>query len=428
MDVQNHSYGWLHSRFHWISWILSVHQLRKFHDDVELYTDSAGYEILIKILKLPYTKVHITLDNLEYDSSLWAVGKILTYADQNTPFLHIDGDIFVWQDLTEVFKNSDLAAQNFEITTDYYRDMWKEIYPHLLYLPKEMVPYHDNQSFLACNMGITGGNDIAFYKDYAKTSLEFVRKNKPAWSSINSSNFNIFFEQVLFHQMAVNKNKVITCLFSEISHDNSYEGFGNFHSVPDRPYLHLLGTYKRDPGTCKNMEIYTRLHYPEQYAVLAQFLKEEDSAGVIKTREDVDQCSNNFKNFLEDPNLINFNLLERDFYNFYAHTTFDDYVNGFHDFVLVKLPGATRKQISFAGQTLNLLEIPELNCDPRLYEIDSIDDIILLLLDQPITYSSFMLQMEEVFEDNSPDALVEFRQLLRQRLKNYITIKIISIS
>ena len=69
-----YSFGWLSNKYHYLSWILSCNQLRKYYDEVELFTDSLGYSILIEKLKLPYTKVHIVLDELNiYDDNLWAL-------------------------------------------------------------------------------------------------------------------------------------------------------------------------------------------------------------------------------------------------------------------------------------------------------------------------------------------------------------------
>ena len=122
------NYGWLSETHNWLSWILSANQLSKFYK-VELYTDQKGYEILIEKLKLPYHKVHIVLDELNhYDKSLWAIPKIKTYSLQNEPFLHIDGDVFIWKEFSKELMNGNLITQNLEATTEYYEEMWNDIY------------------------------------------------------------------------------------------------------------------------------------------------------------------------------------------------------------------------------------------------------------------------------------------------------------
>ncbi|HXJ99827.1 MAG TPA: DUF6734 family protein, partial [Gelidibacter sp.] len=241
------SSGWLAPRFHWLSWILSSHQLIKYHDNVHLYTDEFGKKLLIDDLKLPYTKVHVILDELNYyNKNLWAIGKIKTYHLQKEPFIHVDGDVFVWEKIDRLFKKSPLLAQNLEVTTDYYKSMWANISPNLDFLPPEIERFENGSNTHACNMGIVGGNDLSFFHDYCAKSFEFVDKNKRVWETAGAYNFNVFFEQVLFYEMATNRELKIDFLLDEKTLDNNYRGFGDFDKVPIKKYLHLIGQYKRN--------------------------------------------------------------------------------------------------------------------------------------------------------------------------------------
>ena len=105
------NYGWYSSKYHWLGWVLSVNQLRKFYDEVELVTDRIGYEILINKLKLPYSKVHVILDDLnQYNENLWALAKIKSYSFMNEPFLHVDGDVFIWEKFDEELLKQDIIV------------------------------------------------------------------------------------------------------------------------------------------------------------------------------------------------------------------------------------------------------------------------------------------------------------------------------
>ena len=64
-DPLKHSFGWSHPQYNLMSWALSCLSLREHYDDVELYTDSAGYHILIEVLGLPYTKTHVVFDDFK---------------------------------------------------------------------------------------------------------------------------------------------------------------------------------------------------------------------------------------------------------------------------------------------------------------------------------------------------------------------------
>ena len=148
---------------HYLSWILSCNQLCKFYDDVTLVTDRAGYDMLIEKLRLPYTDVIVCLDELnKYNPNLWALAKIKAYSIMDEPFIHVDGDVFIWEGIEAPLQGNELIAQNREITTDYYRSMWKGIRPSLSYIPDALIAFDESRNNAAYNMGIFGGSDIAF--------------------------------------------------------------------------------------------------------------------------------------------------------------------------------------------------------------------------------------------------------------------------
>ena len=54
------SFGWPHAEYNLMSWALSCCSLREHYDEVALYTDKQGYEVLIEKLNLPYTVYMMT--------------------------------------------------------------------------------------------------------------------------------------------------------------------------------------------------------------------------------------------------------------------------------------------------------------------------------------------------------------------------------
>ncbi|MCZ8331334.1 MAG: hypothetical protein O9282_08480 [Flavobacterium sp.] len=426
------NYGWHNYKYNWLSWILSCHQLVKHHKEVELYTDRFGYDILITKLQLPYTKVHVVLDDLNsYHKDLWAMAKIKTFQMQDEPFLHVDGDVFVWESLTDKFKNSNIVTQNLEITTDYYGKMWNDISSNLNYMPTEMANYHNKRSNFACNMGIVGGNDINFFKEYTKISIAFVDKNRDSWSSMDGFNFNIFFEQVLFYEFAKIKNNKVDFLFEEVSEDNSYKGFGDFHIVPNKTYLHLLGVFKRNASVCKAMEVYIMKYYSESYSKLTRLINEAeenqfhyDFLTPDKILEFIAKFDNELRTNEFSPKYF---LLKRDLYNEGLSNSIENLLTNKLDFTIVLLKGFQKKSSTINEEEFLLLEIEEINSAPRTYELDEIDEIILTELSNPIQYFDFISKMNVYFDDEDEESKTEFLTLLNGRLLNYVVLKIISI-
>lgn len=424
-------YGWSKSQYHWMGWILSVNQLVKYYDRVELYTDDFGYEILIGKLQLPYTKVHVVLNGLnEYPAELWALAKIKVYSLQEEPFIHVDGDVFVWSEFSNNLKTAALIAQNKEITTNYYHFMWNSIVPFLSYIPVGIEDFGKNASNFSANMGIAGGTDISFYKRYAKKAFEFVEKNKRIWTDINLFNFNIFFEQVLFYKMAEIDSLPIAYLFSEIWEDNLYKGFGDFHHVPHpKTYLHLLGDFKRNFSVCKAMEGYVMKFYPKYYSQLMKlYLLEDDAAiGKVHTLNDniVAQLLEEFESDVRENKFSESDfLLKRDLNNVSLNSDYKNFLEEENDFIIVRLPGFKIVE----KDEIKTLEIEECNSDLRIFELDQIDEILMEELLAPISYFNLISQMNLYLEDEDhQEAVQEMEAVIKGKIEIYITLKIIGI-
>lgn len=426
------SYGWFTYKYNWLSWILSCHQLVKYHKEVELYTDQFGYEILIGKLQLPYTKVHVVLDELNhYHKDLWAIAKIKTFQMQKEPFLHVDGDVFVWESLTEKFKDSNLVTQNLEVTTDYYRQGWKTIFPNLAFLPEAMIDFHNNKSNLACNMGIIGGTNFDFFNDFTQKSIEFVDKNELNWGELKDLNFNVFFEQVLFYELAKQRGEKIDFRFLEIPNDNEYRGFGDFHKVPDRSFLHLLGVYKRNPSMCKAMEVYTMKYYPESYSRLAILINEHNKNDVEidnLTYKKVDELLMNYEDeLISNSQKIENYLLKRDLFNEGMPLKYDAFIKNGIDFKIILNSGFDKRTYSENNNIVDYIEIRELNCIPAIYALDQVDKIMVQELESSTAYSDFIMRCKEYFGGNEEEEQAAFLLLINNRLRKYIVLKIISI-
>jgi hypothetical protein len=430
----NNSYGWFEPRYNWTSWILSCHQLVKHYDHVELYTDDFGFEILINKLQLPYTKVHVVLNELDvYPKDLWAIAKIKVYSLQDEPFIHVDGDVFIWDKFPDELIKSNLITQNLEQTTDYYRTMWRQISPKLKYLPSELLPFHNAETNLCANMGIIGGNDLIFIREYAKKAFEFVNKNISISNEINLFNFNVFFEQVLFFELSVLESKKVSFLFDEIWDDNLYVGFGEFHDIPHkRNYLHLLGDFKRNSNICKSMEIYTMKHYPDYYSKLLKMFDAENNYsgnGDYLSSTHVNELLLEFDNEIikNDFTKEKF-ILRRDLNNVGLTNLLDSFFKKNQNFWITKLIGFQISTSKQDNMDIKFLEIQEMYSLPRIYEIDEVDEIIIDEIINPIKYFDLVKIMESYLEEeDDQESRTELLEVMNNKIENYIKLKIISI-
>ncbi|MGY8980627.1 MAG: DUF6734 family protein [Flavobacteriales bacterium] len=261
------SYGWYNSMYHIMGWVLSSNLLSKLYNELELYTDKKGYELLITELKLPYTKVHVLLDDLNtYDSNLWALSKLHVYSLQKKPFLHVDGDVFIWEKFDKNLLQSKLIVQNLERGTDYYKNKWIKLKEDFVFIPEEILEEESkSENMYAYNFGIFGGSDLKFIEKYTNLSFKFVKENIKNISKEKYLDFNVFFEQYLFFCLSNKKKKKVSSFLNKTYNDNEYLGFGDFKKVPKKKYLHLIGHYKRDLDVCKQMARQLLIEFPSEY-------------------------------------------------------------------------------------------------------------------------------------------------------------------
>ena len=249
-DPLKHGFGWTHPEYNLMSWALSCLSLREHYDEVELYTDSVGYHILIEVLQLPYTKTHVIFDDFQCLPHHWALSKIKTYSLQTEPFLHIDGDIYLPRPLPERVLNAPLVAQNREIGTTYYRrmmDLGVLKHPSII-LPKYIENTIREDSIASYNMGVFGGTDLDFIQKYCKEVFNFMETNEMNNPLIPHShvNCNVFFEQAIFAAIADQEKRTVEDITGYPVNDNGYtiNEFCDLKFYEQKNFFHILGGHK----------------------------------------------------------------------------------------------------------------------------------------------------------------------------------------
>lgn len=277
-NILSNSYGWNDANSHIQSWALSCQLLKRLYSEVELYTDKVGYDLLINKLKLPYKKAHVILDDLnEYPESVWALSKIRTYSLQKTPFIHVDGDVFLWKAFSDELLKAGLIVQNREIGNSYFNASWSTLEEQLNFIPNEISRHRKKEKDVnVYNFGIFGGTDLDFIQEYTKKAFGFVDKNLDSLDAIKGLNFNIFFEQYLFYCMA--QDRQVSTYFNRDFVADQYKGLVSFHDVPTvKSYLHLLGEFKQNRQICRDMSRQLSVEFPEQYHTCLNIVDSKDS-------------------------------------------------------------------------------------------------------------------------------------------------------
>ncbi len=261
--------GWIEKKYYYMSWALSCLKLKEIYGEVELVTDYLGKVILIDKLKLPYSNVIVALDALKtYHPDLWAIGKLYTYSIQKNPFLHVDSDVYMWENVLENKMKKPLISQNLDCNHLSYIKIIDTIENQKFYIPDAIRKERsDNPDIFACNAGVLGGTDIDFFKEYAMLAFNFIDRNINYLGKIDIASFNIIFEQYLFYCLAKVKNISVTYLFEQIEHAHAPpKSYVCFWNVPYKTsYIHVISSFKKSRFIAEEMTTRFRIEYPYYY-------------------------------------------------------------------------------------------------------------------------------------------------------------------
>jgi hypothetical protein len=272
-SLTENSFGWLTPQHHLMAWALSCLQLKKFYNEINLYTDENGAEILAGALKLPYKNISCDYEALDCPPDLWAYSKIVTYGKQTRPFIHVDGDVVLWKPFGENLVKSPLIAQNLETGTDYYSRLFCTFKSTSNWYPGYLKNNLFSETPKGYNAGILGGADLTFFKSYIAEAEKIIKKNSHRPLNLN---FNIIFEQLLFYSLSKKGKIDVRCYFEKEYTDNGYdmENFAKFSNLHKSNYLHFIGSHKRNKDICDWISRFLFYYYPNTYfSVISLFQK-----------------------------------------------------------------------------------------------------------------------------------------------------------
>lgn len=269
--------GWLSPIFHYMSWALNRSLLKRYYPNIILYTSKEIQCFLEDTLKLSYQFQDLNAVGFgTFPAELWALAKIYIYRNQESAFLHIDGDVFIWESI-DAKTNTGLVVQNLEKNFEYNSVAISKAEELSLTLPGciSLSIRSDNQ-IDSVNAGIIGGTDIAFFKHYTETALKMydINKNKFFEGSV-SNHFNCLLEQILFHSLAVQLQKPLQFVLNQVV-TKDYNNLAHFEGVPQiTKYVHPVATYKKNRKVCQQMAEVLEAEFPEIFFRIVEVFQSE---------------------------------------------------------------------------------------------------------------------------------------------------------
>jgi hypothetical protein len=270
---------WREPLHHYLAWGLTLRLACRHYPETVLITDTAGKALLVERLELPFKEVSTELDRLrDVDPGWWALGKLIAYARQDRPFVHIDTDVFLWKPLPAGL----IGAPVFTQCPEQHgldepcgpREVERAFAQAGLSLPAEWawsasrrLPYVRQE-----NTGILGGADTGFIRYYAELAIDLATnpRHAAAWAAAFPNKFgcNFLIEQFL----------LAACLeFHRMDPRSPFRGiavrhlFSSFEQAFDRQeaarigYTHLLAEAKSSAFVAGRLEQRMRQEDPAFY-------------------------------------------------------------------------------------------------------------------------------------------------------------------
>lgn len=158
------------------SYLLSALLIKKLGYEIDLYCDKNSYNIYSLI---PYNKIHVVdFDNDGISSKFWIWGKIKTHMLMNEPYVHIDGDVFLFRDIIgDKLESGKYSAVVQSIENDKtIGNLFFDLYVKCINPFKNFNHNIDweKYNYYAYNCGVVGFNNMELKNKYANKVKEIL--------------------------------------------------------------------------------------------------------------------------------------------------------------------------------------------------------------------------------------------------------------
>jgi len=207
---------------------------------------------------------------------LWTLPKIYTYKIQEEPFIHVDGDVFIWEKFNKAIESAQLCSQQLVIDHKPQYFAMEEIEANCKYIPECIRKDRaENKILKISNAGLFGGNNLDFFREFVKIAFEFVDRNLSQLDKLRSGCFGMIFEEYLFYCLAKNKGIEVTYLLEPLTDDFTGTQLISFETAPVKTkYIHPVGSFKKYQQICNLLADTLLLNFPDYYYRIIELLDE----------------------------------------------------------------------------------------------------------------------------------------------------------
>lgn len=271
IDVDN---NFALKNFH--SYLLSALLIKKHGYKIDLYCDKYSHEIYSLI---PYNNINVVdYENDGIDSKFWIWGKVKTQSLVKEPYVHVDGDVFLFRDIiNNKLLNGEYkcVVQNIEneetIGYNTYTNLYKNSYDFFNDIYIDINFKIDKYNLNAYNCGVVGFSDLKLRDEYLNLVKNVLQKLTQSDVFYNKSKYNGMFlvseQSLLLYVLKENNIKPYEIIPYQIMARNN-----DWHSYATNiGYVHMWGYSKYRPWVVDKIKNKIKKFFPEYQYVLEEF-------------------------------------------------------------------------------------------------------------------------------------------------------------
>lgn len=165
---------WYDNKYQWYTLALSVYYSNLHYGNTHLITTKSVQDF-IKLLEIPFTSVSTELEDLNYNPKFWIVGKIKAYQIQEEPFIHLDGDLILYEKPNSF---EDILVEKLEsFKDDFYKAGYSSLIDRSIDNFKATTERFKNNEY-SYSMGVYGSNNLEINKEYCNFVFNSYEENK----------------------------------------------------------------------------------------------------------------------------------------------------------------------------------------------------------------------------------------------------------
>ena len=237
------------------SMLLSVLTLQKYYGEVTMYCNKKAHDNFIKYL--PYKEIKI-VEN-KNDFTFWNYYKIDIIRKQTAKFIHVDPDVFIFDDLFSDFikgRKHDIIIQ--DVIPDYTNPVLREMPVLVSYLKKSKLMDYKLCDGKAFSNGVVGMN-VKTKNEYVKLSDKLKSAFEDGDLKVHEDLISMISEEVALYLLA-RKNDL---KYLEILPYDDILKNGSRQTANERKYTHMWGDSKFNPQYIEAMKLKTKKEFPQ---------------------------------------------------------------------------------------------------------------------------------------------------------------------